>query len=444
MDNKNLWQAVLGEFEVTLSKGNFITWFMGTSLQSSASGRFVIVVPSIYNKENLEKRFHVDIKAALGRLGGGVTSVQYVVVHPSSNAKEELLDIPTSGSGDVAKKPEPKSDTGLKPLAQTPKNVTSRYSFDNFIVGSSNELAYAASQAVVKFPGTKYNPLFIYGGVGLGKTHLMQAIGAEIVRKEPTKKIAYVTSEEFTNEFLVSLTHKRTQDFANKYRKVDVLIVDDIQFLGSKERTQEEFFHTFNALYETGKQIILSSDKQPQAIPGLEDRLKSRFAMGMMADISAPDLETRSVILQRKAAIGGVILSLDVIDYIAKHMPSNIRELEGGLTRYLAFLEHHKLEPSVATATEIFGSKSSSKNRSKAATPKAVIDKVATYFDLSSAEIIGTKRDKEIVVPRQIAMYLMRHELNLSFPKIAQVVGGRDHTTAMHSVTKIEHMSAAS
>ncbi len=445
MDDKGLWQAVLGELELStnMTKAGFSTWFDGTSIASNESGRVIIGTPSMFHKEQLAKRYHVQIKQTLMKLNSSVTSVEYTIGKAAAAPAVKLSSSGKPGAtfddddGDLNEAPSPRQEA---PKAAATSGYNNRYSFDNFVVGSSNELAYAASVAVVKFPGTKYNPLFIYGGVGLGKTHLMQAVGNEIVRKDPGKKICYVTSEEFTNEFLRSLSQKKTQYFADKYRKVDVLIVDDIQFLGSKERTQEEFFHTFNALHQANKQIILSSDKQPQAIPGLEDRLKSRFASGMMADISAPDLETRSAILQRKAAAQGVLLSVEVIDYIAKNVASNVRELEGSLTRFIAHCEFHHVEASVAAAASLFGSRANGKTKARAVTPKAILDKVANYYDLSSADLIGPKRDKEIVTPRQVAMYLMRHELSLSFPKIAAVVGGRDHSTAMHSVTKIEKL----
>lgn len=444
MDQKGLWQAVLGELELSaeMTKGGFSTWFESTSILSHENGRIVIGAPSVFHKEQLAKRYHVLIKTTLMKLNNTVTSVEYAIGRLPAQAPIELSQThekATFPNDDETSAQEQTTDASLNTTPQPTSSYNNRYSFDNFVVGSSNELAYAASQAVVKFPGTKYNPLFIYGGVGLGKTHLMQAVGNEILRKNPGKKIAYLTSEEFTNEFLRSLSQKKTQYFADKYRKVDVLIVDDIQFLGSKERTQEEFFHTFNALHQSNKQIILSSDKQPQAIPGLEDRLKSRFASGMMADISAPDLETRSAILQRKAAVYGVILPTEVIDYIAKNVASNVRELEGSLTRFLAHCEFHHIDASIAAAAALFGSKSA-KAKSRPVTPKVILDKVAIYYDLSSADLIGPKRDKEIVTPRQVAMYLMRHELLLSFPKIATVVGGRDHSTAMHSVSKIEKL----
>lgn len=430
-DTRGLWQAVLGELEVSVSRANFSTWFRHTSIISNQDGHVVIGVPNIFTKNWLEKKYHGDIKAALQKVSTDVQTVEYKIgTAPASPAPSRL----------AARDHKPAAVQTSLPTAAAakPHNLNEKYTFDTFVVGSSNELAYAACQAVAKSPGTKYNPLFIYGGVGLGKTHLMQAVGNEISRHDPSKRIEYVTSESFTNEFLQALQKKSTQSFAEKYRQVDVLIVDDVQFLATKERTVEEFFHTFNALHQANKQIILSSDKPPQAINGLEDRLRSRFASGMTADVQPPDLETRAAILQRKAAAHGLVLELDVIDYLARHCQSNIRELEGTLTRLLAYCELRSLQPSVAAATALLGNAADSRPRFRAATPKTVIERTAAYFDLTTADIIGPRRDKEIVEPRQIAMYLMRHDLNMSFPKIGGAVGGRDHTTAMHSVSKIE------
>jgi chromosomal replication initiator protein len=271
----------------------------------------------------------------------------------------------------------------------------------------------------------------------------MQAIGNEVLRADPTKRVEYVTSEGFTNEFISSVSRKKNGNFADKYRNVDVLIIDDMQFLAGKEKTQEEFFHTFNDLHQANKQIIISSDKPPKAIGGLEERLRSRFEWGMTADIQKPDLETRSAILQSKASAQGVMLSTEVIDYLARHFQSNIRELEGALTQFMAFCELRGVEPSIAAATGLLGSIADNRPKRRIATPKVIIEKTAAYFDLQPTDITGSKRDKDIVVPRQIAMYLMRQELNLSFPKIASNVGGRDHTTAMHSVSKIEKLLEA-
>jgi chromosomal replication initiator protein len=440
MDSKGLWQAVLGELEVTVSRANFATWFRHTSIMSQEDGRVTIAVPNIMTKNWLQSKFHTDIMTTLSKMNSSITAVDYKVGSGPSMALP--LAKPSTGkradSNNVAKS----SQASLPITAASPanSNLNPRYTFANFVVASSNELAYAASMAVAKNPGTKYNPLYLYGGVGLGKTHLMQAVGNEILKDDPTKRIEYITIESFTNEFIGAIQKKQNSAFTDKFRNVDMLIIDDMQFLAGKEKTQDEFFHTFNALHQTNKQIIIASDKPPQLLVQLEERLRSRFAMGMVADIQSPDLETRSAILQAKAAIQGIILPLEVIDYLARHAQQNIRELEGALTQLLAFCEVRGLEPSVSAATQLLSGQAAARPKLRPLSPKAVIERVANYFDLQTADIIGAKRDKEIVVPRQITMYLMRHEMNLSFPKIAAAVGGRDHTTAMHSVSKIEKL----
>jgi chromosomal replication initiator protein len=266
----------------------------------------------------------------------------------------------------------------------------------------------------------------------------MQAVGNEILKRDPSQRIEYITIESFTNEFINAISKKKNDSFVDKYRQVDVLIIDDMQFLAGKEKTQDEFFHTFNALHQANKQIIISSDKPPQLLTTLEERLRSRFSMGMTADVQTPDLETRSAILQSKAAEKGIILPLDVVEYLARHSQNNIRELEGALTKLMAHCELKNMEPSVQAAQTLMDGVNAGRPKLKPLSPRTVIERVASYFDLQTSDILGAKRDKDIVLPRQITMYLMRHELDLSFPKIAAAVGGRDHTTAMHSVTKIE------
>lgn len=444
-DVKGLWQSVLGELEVTVTRAHFSTWLRPTYIISNEDGHVVVGVPNIFNKQWMEKKYHGQIKTALAKLDGGISSVEYKVVTKTPNQH-------SSGDAD-ARRPARKADT---PKVEAPakrgeqislptapagrSNLNPRYTFETFVVGSSNDFAHAACQAVAKSPGTKYNPLFIYGGVGLGKTHLMQAVGNEILRRDRSKRIEYVTIESFTNEFINSISKKRNESFVEKYRNVDVLIIDDMQFLAGKEKTQDEFFHTFNALHQANKQIIISSDKPPKQLVMLEDRLISRFEMGITVDIQPPDLETRSAIIQSKAASMGIVLQLEVVDYIARHAQSNIRELEGTLTKVMADWEHNKAEPTLARIQHLLAADVASRPKLKPVSPKLIIDKVAAYFDLQPADILGSKRDKEIVVPRQVTMYLMREELGLSFPKIAAAIGGRDHTTAMHSVTKIEKL----
>jgi chromosomal replication initiator protein len=328
--------------------------------------------------------------------------------------------------------PSPQSSSLTRNYRQ---GLNERYTFDNFVVGSGNELAYAACQAIASSPGNKYNPLFLYGGVGIGKTHLIQAVGNATLARDPGARIVYVSSEQFLQEFVDALRYKKNTDFADHYRSADVLIVDDIQFIAGKEKVQEEFFHTFNALHQASKQIIISSDKQPRDIPTIEERLRSRFAWGMSIDMQTPDFETRCAILQIKAELQHIILPNDLVDYLATNVNTNIRELEGALNQLLAFCEMRQLEPNLAIATGLLGG---SQTRPKHLSARQIIERCAKHYSVSIDDIVGPKRDKDIVVPRQIAMYMLRSELHLSFPKIARELGRKDHTTAIHSVEKIE------
>ena len=444
-DVKGLWQSVLGELEVSVTRAHFSTWLKPTYIISSEDGHVVVGVPNIFNKQWMENKYHAQVKTALSKLDNGIRTIEYKVVGKAGNVGLTTETPPTRPQKRVETPrselaPRRAQQTQLPTAAANHSNLNPRYTFESFVVGSSNDFAHAACQAVAKSPGLKYNPLFIYGGVGLGKTHLMQAVGNEILRRDPSKRIEYVTIEGFTNEFINSISKKKNESFVEKYRSVDVLIIDDMQFLAGKEKTQDEFFHTFNALHQTNKQIIISSDKPPKQLVMLEDRLISRFEMGITVDIQPPDLETRSAIIQSKATSKGIVLELEVVDYIARHAQSNIRELEGTLTKVLADWEHNGAEPTLARIQHLLAADVAARPKLRPISPKTIIDRVAAYFDLQASEICGTKRDKEIVVPRQVTMYLMREELGLSFPKIAAAVGGRDHTTAMHSVAKIEKL----
>jgi chromosomal replication initiator protein len=435
-DVKGLWQSVLGELEVSVSRASFSTWFKQTAIVSNEDGRVVIAVPNIFTKKWLENKYHGHIKEALAKADPRIHTVDYKIGGQPGQATAQGV---ATAARPATRRAEAQPRVEQTALPTTPlSNLNPRYTFENFVVGSSNDFAHAACQAVAKSPGTKYNPLFIYGGVGLGKTHLMQAVGNEILHQDPTKRIEYVTIESFTNEFINSISKKKNESFVEKYRGVDVLIIDDMQFLAGKEKTQDEFFHTFNALHHANKQIIISSDKPPKMLTMLEDRLISRFEMGITVDIQPPDLETRSAIVQQKAQAQGMLLPLDVVDYVARHAQSNIRELEGTLTKVLADHEHNGGEMTLSRVQHLLAADVAARPKIKPLTPKMVIERVSGFFDLQPSDITGAKRDKEIVVPRQVAMYLMRHEMGLSYPKIAGAVGGRDHTTAMHSVQKIE------
>jgi chromosomal replication initiator protein len=426
-----LWQTVLGEIELTVSRASFVTWFKNTELLENEGGNIVIAVPNIFAKQQLEVKFSSQISDTLAKNGVEVRQITYAI---QSTNKKKVADIVKKtnvaqqvamNTAKVSAARSPTSSNGLNP----------KYTFDTFIVGSSNELAYTACIAVANNPGTKYNPLFLYGGVGLGKTHLIQAVGNGIVANDPDATILYISSETFVNEFLDSIRFKK-QGFADRYRNVDVLIIDDMQFIAGKEKTQEEFFHTFNALHQTNKQIIISSDKPPKSIPTLEERLRSRFEWGMTIDIQMPDFETRCAILQTKANQNDVTLDRETVEYIASHVQTNIRELEGALNQLLAFCEMRGVKPDIQTASGLLGNVRAT--RPHHITAKQVIEKTAKHFQIDSVDIVSPKRDKHIVVPRQIAMYLLRSELHLSFPKIAVELGRKDHTTAIHSVEKIE------
>lgn len=424
MGDSNVWQAVLAEIEVSVSRASYMTWFRSTELIDANNGHVTIAVPNIFAKQQLEVKYNSTIRDLLTKNGVGVTNITYAINPAKPKKTTPLTSAPSA----------PLVSTSSPSHRVNTPQLNERYNFENFIVGSGNELAYAACQAIVSNPGTKYNPLFIYGGVGLGKTHLIQAVGNGIKQHHPGSRIVYVSTETFVNEFLDSIRFKK-QGFADRYRSADVLIIDDIQFIAGKEKTQEEFFHTFNALHQANKQIILTSDKQPKAIPTLEERLRSRFEWGMAIDIQPPDFETRQAILQTKAQQHGVDLPDEVVEFLAKHIQTNIRELEGSLNQLLAFCELRGLQPDLATAQALLKGR---QHRPRHLTPKLVVEKTAQHFDISFAELTGPKRDKEIVNPRQIAMYLLRSELHLSFPKIAVELGRKDHTTAIHSVEKVE------
>ncbi len=430
-----LWQTVLGEIELSVSRASFITWFKNTELLQQNEDEITIGVPNVFAKQQFEVKFNHQIAEILKRNGVKASRINYVI---NSQQNKKTATRSTSVSGNPAS---PASLADAMPPVSQPKassranSLNPKYTFETFIVGSSNDLAYTACMAVAKDPGTKYNPLFLYGGVGLGKTHLMQAVGNEIAKRDPSTRVLYTSTEAFVNDFLDCMRYKRKWD-ASRYRNVDVLIIDDMQFIAGKERTQEEFFHTFNALHQANKQIIISSDKPPKAIPTLEERLRSRFEWGMSIDIQSPDFETRCAILQTKAQLGGFTLSRETVEYLATIIQTNIRELEGGLNQLLAFCEMRGTDPDLQTAQGLLGNTRTT--RPHHLTPKQVIEKTAKHFQLEPNDITSPKRDKHIVVPRQIAMYLLRSELHLSFPKIANELGRKDHTTAIHSVEKIE------
>lgn len=437
MTNNEVWQAVLAEFELKISKANFTTWFHNTGISDFNNGHVIIFVPSTFTKSWMEKKYNSEIVKTLERITGKpIKKVEYRVeniknIHDQEYVPENAI---THTVEQVPINPQPVYNHNKAIVSQFGLNA--KYTFASFIVGKNNELAHAAAQAVADRPGEAYNPLFIYGGVGLGKTHLLQAVGHTMLEKNPNLKILYVSSEKFTNEFVSAVKEGRAKEFKERYRNVDLLLIDDIQFIGGKEQTQEEFFHTFNELHQQGKQVVLTSDRPPKAIPALEDRLRSRFEWGMIADVSPPDMETRIAILQTKCQEKGFYLDADLLQLVADSVQSNIRELEGALNKVMAF---HQLKNAIPTKETIRSILSTLENKSirKTRTPREIIVEVSKYFDISIEDILGKSREKKLSFPRQIIMYILRNELKMSYPAIGAELGGRDHTTAMHAHTKI-------
>jgi len=424
MDHEQLWQAVLGEIELSLSKASFTTWFRNTFIDSYENGHVVICVPNVFTQSWLQKKYYQDILTALRNITKEpVRAISYKVENKKTTRS---VDRPAAVVG--------QDGVIIKPAGLNRFGLNTYYTFANFIVGKGNELAYAACQAVATNPGKAYNPLFIYGGVGLGKTHLLQAIGNELSKK--TDKLLYVTSEKFSNDYINEVRSGRAKQLKEKYRNVDLLLVDDVQFMAGKDGTQEEFFHTFNELHQTNRQIVLTSDRPPKAIPALEKRLLSRFEWGMIADITAPDLETKLAILKNKCHEKNYPLSDDILNYLAANINSNIRELEGALTRLITYFEFNNLQPTLDSTKSILAS-TLAEFRETNLTPKHIVEAVAKFFDIEMKDLSGKSRKKELVFPRQIAMYLLREEISASFPAIGNELGGRDHTTAIHACNKI-------
>ncbi len=437
MTNEQIWQAVLGEMEISLSKANFVTWFKDTFI-SSFSGELVVVgVPNAFVKKWLEEKYHRNILGALEKVTQQkIDKIDYRLENKKQalNQNTPQVSISTPANNPANIEESSKENYSIKNVYNR-FGLNPKYVFENFVVGKNNELAYAACQAVVRNLGKAYNPLFIYGGVGLGKTHLLQAIGNEASKF--TGKILYTTSEKFTNNYIQAVQTGKGKDFKNLYRNVDLLLVDDVQFMGGKDGTQEEFFHTFNELQQANKQIILTSDRPPKSIPAIEKRLISRFESGMVADVGKPDIETKLAILERKAEEKGFPLEKEVLSFIANHIQNNIRELEGALNRVIVHHQLKNITPTIRSVKEVL-SDLITNIQLKSLTPKEIIESVAKFYDISYKDIIGSSRKKELVWPRQIAIYLIREELNTSYPTIGQELGGRDHTTAMHAYSKIE------
>lgn len=419
MDEKEIWQVALGELEVTLSKANFTTWFKDTFVFSLEEKKIVIGVPNAFTKEWLQNKYHPEILRTLKKIRPKVETIEYKV------GSQVVGPI-------ITKRVVAEQDASLNAHPQ----LNPKYAFENFVVGNSNRLAAATSQAVSSKPGVVYNPLFLYGGVGLGKTHLVQAIGNEIFKNSPKKKIIYVSCERFTNDFVSSISNGKINEFKKAYRDVDVFLVDDIQFLAGKEGTQEEFFHTFNALHQGNRQIVITSDRVPKAIPQIQDRLSSRFGAGMVADIQPPNLEMRQAILRSKCEEKEFLLDDDIINFIATNIESNIRDLEGAVNRLKAYCQLNREDPSLDLTRKVL--EDIIESRGKNLSIEKIMKVVSEFFKTEPEELLSAKRNRELVWPRQIVMYLLRHEMNLSFPKIGRELNKKDHTTIMHGVGKIE------
>jgi chromosomal replication initiator protein len=434
-ENKQLWQAVLGELELTLSKASFTTWLKNTFIITNEDGRIIVGVPNTFSQAWLKQKYHQKIYQILqSKNKDRIKEINYKV-QSLKNYKVEQVEkqkvIQQQAKEESKNLPEQKKEKeGLNP----------KYNFTSFIVGKGNELVHAAAQAIVETPGKTYNPLFIYGGVGLGKTHIMQAVGHALAEKKPNAKIVYTTCEQFTNEFISSISAGKMEQFNKIYRSPDLLIVDDIQFLTGKEGTQEAFFHTFNDLHQRDKQIIISADRPPKAIASLEDRLLSRFEWGMIADISQPDLETRIAILESKCVERNFPLDEEIIQYITLNIQNNIRELEGALNKIIAYHQLNKIEPTIENVKKILFSISEASKKSGSVNAKQIIEMVIDFYDITLDEVLGKSREKRLAFPRQIIMFLLRSELTCSYPMIGQELGGRDHTTAMHAFEKINKL----
>jgi len=434
VNQDQIWSQVQEELRFQLAKRTYDMWLKNTSVVSADGGTFRIGVPSKLAKDWLEDRFSGLIQETLQAVTGSEVDIDFVIAPTGHRPAHTLFEGDDSRNGDNG------HDNAPEVIAEvavvTPSELNARFRFSSFVVGHNSQFAHAAAKAVAEAPGDSYNPLFLYGGVGLGKTHLMHAIGHEVHDRFPRKRVVYLTSEQFTNEVISSIATARMGEFRHKYRTVDVLLIDDVQFLAGKDRTKEEFFHTFNALHEINKQIVISSDRPPKEIPTLEDRLRSRFEWGLIADIQPPDFETRLAILHSKLGDNGGLIPEEVLNFIAHKVQRNIRELEGALTRVQAFAAVHQRQVDEEEAARLLSDIIPASTR-KPINVERIQVLVADYYNVTLDDMKGKRRDKHIVFPRQVAMYLVREETPSSLPAIGKAFGGRDHTTALHSIEKI-------
>ena len=434
MNQDQIWSQVQEELRFQLAKRTYDMWLKNTSVVSADGATFRIGVPSKLAKDWLEDRFSGLIQETLQAVTGSEVDIDFVI-SPSGH-RPQLATV----DGDLDHVSDHGHDNSVEAVpdapAIAPSELNARFRFSSFVVGHNSQFAHAAAKAVAEAPGDSYNPLFLYGGVGLGKTHLMHAIGHEVHDRFPRKRVVYLTSEQFTNEVISSIATARMGEFRHKYRTVDVLLIDDVQFLAGKDRTKEEFFHTFNALHEINKQIVISSDRPPKEIPTLEDRLRSRFEWGLIADIQSPDFETRLAILHSKLGQNGGLIPEEVLSFIAHKVQRNIRELEGALTRVQAFAAVHQRQVDEEEAARLLADIIPAGTR-KPINVERIQALVADYYNVTLEDMKSKRRDKHIVFPRQVAMFLVREETPSSLPAIGKAFGGRDHTTALHSIEKI-------
>ncbi len=438
----SLWKGVLGELEVSVSGANFKTWFSNSILLKVDRTTVTVGVANAFTIEWIKNHFEVDLLKILNKhLEQQIKKICFTVLPQSRIQKTKQIVDPnqTSLLEDEKNAGKKQSRPAIAwARAAENANLNPRYTFENFVVGNTNRLSHATAQAVSNNPGTQHNPFYIYGGVGLGKTHLIQAVGNEVLRKKPNKKVIYVSCENFMNEFVSSISSGNKEEFKNRYRNADLILIDDIQFIAGKSGTQEEFFHTFNALYQKNKQIILTSDKVPQDIPKLEERLASRFQSGMIADIQPPDLEMRSAILRVKCEEKNFEMPDESINYVAENIESNIRELEGALTTIQTHVMVNNVEPELKVVEEALKGILKQNKKKKLLSADQINEMICDFYSIDKKDVIGPRRNKEYVRPRQILMYLLKNELRLSYPNIGRYLGGRDHTTVMHGCGKIE------
>jgi chromosomal replication initiator protein len=422
IDLDQIWKATLGELEVTLSQANFRTWFRDTFIMEFINGKIVIAAPNVFNRDWIRDKYQNETLRTLKKFLPDTKEVAYQVASRGSVSPKIVMS---------------QSRANPQKNSFTPgTNLSKQYTFDNFVIGNTNRFAAASAQAVAEKPGELHNPLFIYGGVGLGKTHLAQAVGNAIVRHNSQKRVTYVPSETFINDFVAGIASGKMKEFKKNYREVDVLIVDDIQFIANKEGSQEEFFHTYNTLHQTNRQIIITADRPPKNITALEERLKSRFSSGLMTDIQPPDFETRLAILTSKAKAQKMNFDEEVTAYIAENIRSNVRDLAGAFNKIATHAQLYREKPTIALCDDLLHDQFTAKEH--AVSVEKILTAISKYYNISQSDLMGKKRERIFANARQIAMYLLRHEIGLSYTLIGKELGGKDHTTIMHGARKIE------